>query len=164
MAGTNKLDGSGLEMTEQGIWIEFWRNYARPTGGLTWRVVMPADLPAIRKLQNTTERLMKFPQRAPSLFAPPVMLALAAVDDKGKIVDVLYVERQVEIAKIACTPQGFEESAELQDDLVVWLRSLGFRTALATTPPNIKEQMSEGLTKAGFRCLDRSLSYWGRYL
>ena len=145
-------------------WIEHWRGWSRCTGKLLWRAAEPQDLPAIRRLQNVAERFMHHPQRRPSLFDLPVLLALVAENEHGKIVDCLYIEAQVEVVKMSCSATGLEESDKLQDDLAPWLRSLGFRTALATTPPELKEQMTPGLLRSGFRCLDKAFSYWGRWL
>ena len=99
-----------------------------------------------------------------SLFELPVLLALVAEDERGRIVDALVIEAQVEVIKLACTKDAFEESEGLQQDLAPWLRSLGFRTALATTPPKLKEQMSPGLIRSGFHCLDEAFSYWKRWI
>ena len=150
--------------TGKNDWIEHWRGWSRNTGRLLWRVAEPRDLPAIRRLQNISARFLGVPQKKLSLFELPILIALVAEDERGKIVDVIVAEKQVEIIKMGCSAAGFEESDQLQCDLAPWLRSLGFRTALATTPPKLKEQMTPGLMRSGFKCLDQALSYWGRFL
>lgn len=145
-------------------WIEHWRGWSRCTGKLLWRAAEAKDLPAIRRLQNVAERFSGVPQRRPNLFDLPVLLTLVAEDQNGKIIDALYLEAQVEIVKLASTAAGFEESEKLQNDLVPWLRSLGFRTCLATTPHQLKEKMTPGLLLSGFRCLDKALSHWARWI
>lgn len=144
-------------------WIEHWRGWSKRTGDLLWRAAEPRDLPAIRRLQNVAERFMGVPQKKLSLFELPILLTLVAENERGKIVDAIVIEAQVEIVKLSCTSAGFEESDQLQDDLAPWLRSLGFRTVLATTPPQFKERMTPGLVRSGFRCLDKALSYWARW-
>ena len=153
-----------MEPTGKQNWLEHWKGWSRCTGELLWRAAEPRDLPAIRRLWNVTERFTGVPQRKPSLFELPVLLALVAENEHGKIVDALYIEAQVELIKVSCTKAGFEESDRLQEDLAPWLRSLGFRTALATTPERFKERMTPGLIRSGFRCLDRTLSLWARWI
>lgn len=143
---------------------EFWRGYSRKTGTLTWRLAQPSDLPAIRKLRNIAERFLGCPQKNPRLFDMPVLLTLVAENEKGQIVDALYVEAQVELVKIACRARGFEESAGLEEDLSHWLRSIGIRTVLATTPPKLKDRMRGVFEALGFRLQDGWLSYWKRRL
>lgn len=149
---------------EKTDWTEYWRTYSKTTGRYLWRAAVPDDLPKIRRLQNVTERFLGIEQRKPCLFAPPVLLALVAENDRGQIVDVLWLEAQVEIAKVACTASSFEESAGLQEDLAAFLRARGFRTVVATCMPKLKDRMAEGFVKAGFRCLDRVFSYWARWV
>ena len=142
-------------------WNEFWRGYSKCTGQLTWRVAMPADLPAIRRVRNISERFLKQPQRTVSLFASPVLLALVAENKDGKIVDLIYIEAQVEVHKMACTTAGFRESAGIQQDLAEWLRSRNFRRALVATPNQLTDEMADQLESSGFRCLNKLFSYWG---
>jgi hypothetical protein len=107
---------------------------------------------------------MRVPQKNLSLFELPILLTLVAENECGKIVDAIVIEAQVEVIKLSCTKAGFEESDKLQEDLAPWLRSLGFRTALATTPLELKEKMEPGLVRSGFRCLDRTLTYFARWI
>ena len=143
---------------------EQWRDWSKCTGTLLWRLAEEKDLPAIRRLQNISARFTGVRQRNLSLFKLPVLLALVAEDEDGKIVDGLVIEAQVELMKLSCTAAGLEESEQLQDDLAPWLRSLGFRTALATTPPKLKDKMEPSLKRSGFKCLDQVLSYWARWI
>jgi hypothetical protein len=151
-------------MTERTGTETAWKDYRKTTGKLTWRLAVPDDLPAIRRLRNVTERFLQQPQRNPQLFGLPVLLTLVAVNERGTIVDLVYIEAQVEVVKMACTAVGFEESMALDEDLSKWLRECGFRTALVTTNQRMKPKMSEGLAAAGFKCMDAVLSYWKRRL
>lgn len=145
-------------------WTEFWFGYRKKTGDLTWRLARPADIPGIRKLRNVTERFLGKPQRDVSLFEKPVLLALVAENERGIIVDCLYVEAQVEVVKIAASRKGMEEAAELEQDVEEWLRHVGYRTVWATTMPRLKNAMAGTFQKLGFKCLDTVMSVWRRRL
>jgi len=141
-------------------WAEYWRIYRKRTGELTWRLATPDDIPAIRRLRNATERLLHTPQGANSVFSLPVLLALVAEDDNGKVVDVIQVEAQLEIIKQSCNSVGFHEAAGLKDDLAAWARALGFKTARITLQTRFRETMKAVLYAAGFRCEDGDRSFW----
>jgi len=143
---------------------EFWKDWTRCTGKLTWRLATPDDLPAIRRLRNVSERFLKQPQRNPSLFRVPVLLTLVAENERGKIADCVYFEAQVEIVKLACTPESLAESSQLQDDVALWLKSMGIETVLMKVLPEHKPQMAAGIEALGFKCMDRVFSYWRRLL
>jgi hypothetical protein len=149
-------------MDDRSVEIEFWRNFRKCTGELTWRPATPDDLPAIRRLRNVTERFLGRQQKDPSLFAPPVILALVAENKTGKIIDLIYAEVQVEIVKMSCTRQGYKESFALADDLSAFLRKRGFKKVLVATSQRLKDTMAAGLEWAGFHCADGILSYWTR--
>lgn len=142
---------------------EFWRDYRKTTGRLTWRLAVPNDLSAIRRLRNVSERFLQQPQRNPSLFDLPVLLTLVAENERGKLVDCIYVEAQVEIIKMACTESGAVESAGLEEDLSLWLKSLGFRSVLAVTS-NPTKRMDAILEKLSFRKMPLNLVFWKRRL
>lgn len=150
-----------MEITD---WIAFWRGYRKTTGQLTWRPALPDDLPAIRRLRNVSERFLGRTQQDPSLFAPPVILSLVAEDKSGRIVDLVYVEAQVEIVKVACTRQGFKEAWALEEDLSLFLRARGFKKVLVRTSKRLKVAMSVALEWAGFHCSDDTHSVWTRRL
>jgi hypothetical protein len=141
---------------------EFWRGWSAHTGSLRWRLAVANDLLAIRKLIIATQRLTGERQRFPRLFSMPTLLTLVAEDETGKIAECLYVEAQCEIVRMGCNPRSQEESAQLEPDLVQWLRSIGIRTVLATTLPEHKETMAAGLEASGFKCLDQIFSLWRR--
>ena len=142
----------------------FWKDYRKTTGTLTWRLATPDDLPAIRRLRNISEWFLKQPQRNPTLFDLPILLTIVAENQRGQIVDALYVEAQIELVKMACTAKGFEESAGLEEDLSRWLKDIGFKTVHLTTPLNLKEKMRAIAEKLGFKCQDDLFSYWKRRL
>ena len=143
---------------------EFWRDWSKCTGKLTWRLVTADDLPAIGRLKNVSERFLGQPQRNPSLFRMPVLLALVAENERGKIVDALYLEAQVELVKLACTAESLTELAGLEEDLSKWLRSIGIRTVLATTLAGPKSKMSNALHELGFKACEGAWSYFKRCL
>lgn len=141
---------------------KIWTGYRRNTGDLTWRLAVQGDAPAIERLCRISERLLGRTQKRPDLFASPVLLALVAEDRTGKVVDLLYVEAQVELIKMGLTGSALDEGTGLEEDLRVWLKGRGFNKALITTATNLKERMAERLKRAGFACRDGILSYWIR--
>jgi hypothetical protein len=143
---------------------EFWKDYRKTTGRLTWRLATPGDLPRIRRLINVSERFLHQKQSRIGLFSPPVLLTLVAENERGKIVDALCVESVVEISKIACTRAGFEETAGLEADLYTWLRGVGFKQAIINTNHGLRERMRPILERLGFRCKDDIFSRWTRHL
>ena len=142
----------------------FWKDYRKTTGELTWRLATPDDLPRIRKMRNTTERLLHQRQDQIGLFSPPVLLTLVAENEHGKIIEALYVESIVEIRKISCTTSGLEETAGLEADLYQWLRGIGFKQAIINTNHGLRERMRPVLEKLGFKCQDGIFSRWTRRL
>jgi hypothetical protein len=142
----------------------FWKDYRRNTGNLTWRLATEDDYPDILRIKETTERLLHEKQKSPALFERPVLLALVAEDVEGHIVDALYVEAQVEVVKIGCTEDGLVETAGLESDLYSWLHGLGFKTATIRTRKSLKEKMRVVLEYLGFHCEDDEFSYWKRDL
>lgn len=143
---------------------EFWRDYKKTTGELTWRLAVPDDLLAIRKLRIASERFLNQKQRNIPLFSSPILLTLVAEDETGKIVDALYIETQVEIAKIGCSEAGFTETAGLAEDLSMWLRAIGYKRANIKTVHALKEKMTGLLGALGFSCGDSEFSNWSRNL
>lgn len=138
-------------------WHKYWHEYRRTTGELTWRMALPSDLPAIRRLRNVSERFLNTPQRRISLFEKPVLLALVAVNPSGKIVDCIFLEAIVEISKMACAKNGFEEGAGLEEDLATWLRAIGFKTVCVTASARMKPYMEGTLARLGFKALAETM-------
>jgi hypothetical protein len=103
-------------------------------------------------------------QRNPPLFSSPVLLTLVALNERGKLVDCVFVEAQVEICKMACTPESLIESSLIQDDVREWLKNIGIQTVLMKVLPEHKPKMAAGLEALGFKCMDRMFSYWRRLL
>ena len=143
---------------------EFWRDWSKCTGKLTWRLVTADDLPAINRLRNISERFLGQPQRNPSLFRMPVLLALVAENERGKIRDCVYLEAQVEMTKMACTAESLTELAGLEEDLSKWLRSIGIRAVLATTVAHPKNTMANALHTLRFKSCEGIWTYWKRLL
>jgi hypothetical protein len=143
---------------------EFWRDYRKATGGLTWRLARKEDQPAIDRIREASERLLVERQKSPDLFAKPVLLAFVAEDAMGEVVDALYLEAQVEVIKIGCSPTALVETAGLESDLYAWLRGMGFKTATIKTRKGLKWKMSAVLEYLGFSCEDDNFSHWKRDL
>ena len=143
---------------------EFWKDYRKTTGSLTWRLAVPDDLPRIRRLRNISERFLGMPQRDTRLFSMPVLLTLVAENERGKIVDCIYMEAQVEVVKIGCDAGAFEESGALNEDLGRWLRSIGIRTVLVTTTERTEKRMTSFLHKLCFHRAEAMFRYWKRHL
>ena len=143
---------------------EFWRGFSKCTGRLTWRLATADDLGSINRLKNVSERFLGQPQRNPSLFRMPVLLALVAENEQGKIVDCIYLEAQVELVKLACTADSLTELAGLEEDLSKWLRSIGIRTVLATTLVGPKSKISNALHEHGFKACEGIWAYFKRCL
>ena len=141
---------------------EDWKGWTKTTGLLTWRLAVPDDLPAIRRLRNASERFLNQPQRDTPLFSSPVLLTLVAEDEPGRIVDALFVESQVEIVKIGCSEAGFAETAGLEADLSAWLRGIGFKRANVKMVHVLREKMGAVLGAMGFSCGDDEFSHWSR--
>lgn len=142
----------------------FWNNWCKSTGSLTWRVAVREDQPAIDKLREASERLLNEKQKTPDLFNRPVLLTLVAEDRQGNLVEALYLEVQVEVIKIGCSSVALVETAGLEANLYAWLRGLGFKTATIRTRKSLKEKMSTVLEFLGFRCEDETFSRWTRDL
>lgn len=143
---------------------ELWIGWTKKTGSLTWRLGTPDDLPAIRRLRNISERFLHQRQSQIGLFSPPVLLTLVAENEKGKIVEALYVQSIVEISKIGCTGSGLDETAGLEADLYAWLKKIGFKQAIINTNHTLRERMRPVLEKLGFKCQDGMFSRWTRHL
>lgn len=142
----------------------FWKDYRRTAGDLTWRLAAPEDQPAIDRIRETSERLLNEKQKVPDLFAAPVMLALVAEDATGNVVDALYLEAQVEVIKMGCSLDSFTATLDVEKDLYAWLRGLGIRRATVRTRSSLKEAMRPILSFLGFECEDEDFSHWTRDL
>jgi len=142
----------------------YWKDYSRNTGRLTWRLAVPEDQPEIDRLREASERLLREVQKKPELFARPVILTLVAEDGIGQIVDALYLEAQVEIVKVGCSETGLIETAGIADELNEYLRGMGFKTATIRTRKSLKDKMAVILEYLGFQCEDNTFSRWTRDL
>lgn len=142
----------------------FWKDYRRETGELTWRLAVPEDQPYIDYMRNLTERTLSEKQKDIDLFERPVLLALVAEDKNGKIIDALYAEARVEIVKIGLSETGLSEVAGIADDLNEYLRGRGFKTATTRMRWGLKARMAVGLLALGFECEDDTFSHWTRDL
>ena len=143
---------------------DFWKDYRRCTGSLTWRLATPNDLPRIRRLRNISQRFLGMPQRDIPLFSMPVLLTLVAENERGKIVDCLYLETQIEVVKIGCNAGAFEETGGLEEDMARWLRRIGIKTVLVTTTEKTENRMEAFLHKLHFYRAEAMFRYWKRHL
>ena len=146
------------------IKADFWKDYRKVTGSLRWRLATPDDLPRIRRIKNVSERFLNQKQKNLPLFDPPVLLTLVAENAQGRIMDVIYVEAQVEICKVGCFESSFEETAGLEADLSAWLKGIGFKKVLINTNISLKDRMGKLLGNLGFNCEDGIFSRWTRNL
>jgi hypothetical protein len=142
----------------------YWKDYRKTAGDLTWRLAAPEDQPAIDRIRETSERLLNEKQKAPNLFAAPVMLALVAEDAAGSVVDALYVEAQVEIVKMGLSSESFTATMDIEKDLYAWLRGIGIKRATVRTRSSLMEVMRPVLSFLGFECEDDDFSHWKRDL
>lgn len=142
----------------------YWKDFRRTTGTLTWRLATSEDQPAIDRIREASERLLNEKQKSPALFGRPVLLALVAEDAEGNVVDALYLEATVEVCKVGSSPIGLIETAGLESDLYSWLRGMGFKTATIRTRRSLKAKMRVALTLLGFTCEDDKFSRWTRDL
>ena len=142
----------------------YWKDYRRTAGDMVWRLAMPEDQPAIDRIRETSERFLNETQKAPNLFAAPVMLALVAEDANGNVVDLLYLEAQVEVVKMGCSSESFTATMDIEKDLYAWLRGAGIKTATVRVRRTLKERMRSVLSFLGFECEDDEFSHWTRHL
>ena len=142
----------------------YWTDFRRTTGNLTWRLAQKEDQPAIDRIIEASERVLDEKQKSPALFGRPVLLALVAEDEKGEVVDALYLETTVEVCKVGCSSTALIETAGLESDLYAWLRGMGFKTATIRTRKSLKEKMAYVLEFLGFECADEKFSHWTRDL
>lgn len=140
----------------------YWKDYRRTAGDLSWRLAVPEDQAAINRIREASERLLNERQKAPNLFAAPVMLTLVAEDAIGNVVDALYVEAQVEVVKMGLSADSFTATLDIERDLYAWLRGLGIKRATVRTRSSLKEAMRPILSFLGFECEDDDFSHWTR--
>ena len=122
---------------------EFWRGFSKCTGRLTWRLATADDLGSINRLKNVSERFLGQPQRNPSLFRMPVLLALVAENEQGKIVDCIYLEAQVELVNYKGTERVAAACAECGCRLVF----LSTTSVYGTQDTVVDENCSAGQLK-----------------
>lgn len=142
----------------------YWKDYRRTAGDLTWRLAVSEDQPAIDRIREASERLLNEKQKTPNLFDVPVMLALVAEDATGTVVDALYLEAQVEVMKMGCSSESFTATMDIEKDIYAWLRGLGIKRATVRTRSSLKEVMRPILSFLGFDCEDDDFSHWTRDL
>lgn len=155
------MDDYGVEMMKPS---DYWHDFKKCTGDLTWRIATPQDVFRIEELRKHTEKITGEPQLDPNLFAMPTLIALVGQDKEGKVVECVYIEAQVELIKMTCDPGSFKEIAMLEPEFSTYLRSLGIKWVLAKTLPRHSPKMGDGLKSMGFSCIDRVFSFWRRRL
>jgi hypothetical protein len=142
----------------------YWKDYRRAAGDLVWRLATPEDHPAIDRIREATERLLNEKQKAPNLFAAPILLTLVAEDAAGNVVDALYLEAQVEVVKMGCSSESFTATMDIEKDLYAWLRGMGIKRATVRTRLSLKDRMRPVLSFLGFENEDDDFSHWKRDL
>lgn len=141
---------------------EPWRHWRRTKGGLTWRVAVEQDLPAIERVWKAKARVLGAKCELPDLFAWPVVITLVAEDERGRVVDGVFIEAVADVTKLGGTSQGFESLAAIEKDLAGFLASRKFRRITAAMPARVSEKMADGLKGAGFE--PQQLCLWDRWL
>lgn len=141
---------------------ESWREWRREAEGLIWRVAVPEDKPQIERMWRVKERLLGVKYPLPDLFAPPVILALVAEDDRGWIVDGVFLECVADVTKLSGNPRGFRALTAIEHDLASFLGLRGFRRVTAAMPRRVSDKMESGLQDAKFQ--RQQLELWDREL
>lgn len=142
----------------------FWQDYRKTTGDLTWRLATKEDQAAIDAIRESSEKSLGEKQQDLNLFARPVLLALVAEDAHGVVVDAMYLEAQIEVRKVGCSPVALVETAGIESELYAWARGMGFKTVTIRTRKSLKEKMVAVLEYLGFECSDDKFSHWTRDL
>lgn len=145
-----------VEMTEP------WREWRQPSEGLTWRIAVPEDMPAIERIWRAKAMVLGVKAPLPDLFAPPVILTLVAEDERGRVVDGAFLEAVVDVTKIGARPGGFRSLAGIAEELACFVRSRKFRRVTAAMPRKVSDKMADGLERAGF--VHQQLELWDRAL
>ncbi len=140
---------------------ESWREWRRESEGLVWRAALPADLSAIKRVWKAKARILGVKCTMPDLFAWPVILTLVAEDQRGRIVDGVFLEASVDVTKLGANPNGFASLGGLADELAHFVSTRKIRRITAAMPESVSEKMAGGLIKAGFRRL--ALALWDRW-
>ena len=141
---------------------EVWREWRRTSDGLTWRVALPEDMPAIQRIWDAKARVIGVKCSLPDLFAPPVLLTLVAEDDRGRIVDGVFLEAIVDVTKLGAKPGGFQSLTGIADELASFVHNRKFRLVMAAMPGKAAEKMADGLKEAGFH--EEQLKLWNRWV
>jgi hypothetical protein len=141
---------------------EAWRDWRRESEGLSWRVALPSDLPAIERMWEAKARIIGVKHELPDLFASPVVLTLVAEDARGRIVDGAFFEAVIDVTKLGAKPGGFRSLTRIASELAGFFRSRTFRRVTAAMPEKVSEKMGAGLAQAGFR--EQPLRLWERGL
>lgn len=142
--------------------IEAWRQWRAESEGLTWRVAVPEDMPAITRMWEIKARLIGSKCELPDLFRTPVVLTLVAEDHWGRVVDGVFFEAVIDCTKLSAKPSAFRSLTAIAAELGAFFRGRKFRRVMAAMPKNASERMADGLTKAGFE--QQQLCLWERNL
>lgn len=137
-----------------------WWSY--PTRNLLWRLARPEDATAIEALYQDMERRIGKQDR-PALLAPPVLIALVAEDEEGRIVGGLYIEAVAEITMVGLSRDVLEGAAELGPELAGFLESRKFRIARVTIPSRLGHVMRRALARVGFHST-KGLTHFARMI
>jgi hypothetical protein len=140
---------------------EEWREWRAESHGLTWRVALPEDMPAIDELWRLKGRVIGNDRR-PDLFEFPVILTIVAEDSAGKIVDGAFIECIVDITKLGASRRGFESLLGISNHLAGFVAGRKMRFAYAIFPIWLVKRMAPLLEKAGFVERDIVQSHWAR--
>ncbi|MGP8269104.1 MAG: hypothetical protein ACLQLH_03475 [Terracidiphilus sp.] len=138
---------------------ESWLEWRAESHGLTWRVALPGDMPAIERIWKAKGKLVGNDSR-PDLFAFPVVLTVVAEDERGRIVDGAFLECVVDITKLGASRRGFKSLMGISRFLAGFVASRKMRMVYAIMPFWISRKMAPLLEKHGFEERDVILSHW----
>lgn len=136
-----------------------WRDWTLTAEGLTWRIALPQDIPALTLLLDSAH-MMVGSQERPDFFAFPVVLTLVAENPDGIIVDGLYVEMEAYIRKIGLSRQGMISAEALVPMLGSFLVSRKIRLGRVAVPKRLARIMAGSMKRMGLTDVTDKFSHW----
>jgi hypothetical protein len=141
---------------------ERWRHWRATALGLTWRVALPEDMSSIERMWKAKRRVLGTKCPLPDLFKSPVLIALVAENNRGQVVDGVFLEAVVDVTKLGAKPEGLASLAEISGDLAAFVKGRKFRCITAAMPRHVSARMAGGLVRAGFH--EQRLALWDRWV
>lgn len=142
---------------------EDWKTWRQSSEGLTWRIAVLEDLPALTRLLDAAH-MMVGAQERPDFFAFPVVLTLVAENADGVIVDGLYIEFEAYIRKIGLNRQGMLSAEALVPMLGSFLASRKIRLGRVAVPKRLAKVMGTSMERMGLIDVSEKFSHWAMKL